>query len=44
MFFCFGIKTSFVELFEYFFDIPTVYIHVVRVYKYIIKKYYDTNI
>jgi len=40
----FGIKTSFTEVFEYLFNILTVYRHVVRVDEYIIKVDYNTNI
>ena len=40
----FNIKTSFIELFEHFFNMPVVYKHVVRVDKYIIKINYNTNI
>ena len=35
--FSFGIKASFAELFEYLFDIPVVYRHIIQVNKYIIK-------
>ena len=44
IFLCFGIKTSLVEMLEYFFNIPVVFRHVVWVDKYIIQIDYDTNI
>jgi len=40
----FKIETSFVELFEHFFDMLVVYKHVVRVDKYVIKINHNTNI
>lgn len=42
--FNFGIKAGFVELFEYLFDIPVVYRHIIQVDEYIIKIDYNINI
>ena len=42
--FCFGIKTSLAETLEYFFYMPVILGHVIRVDKYIIQIYNDTNI
>jgi len=39
----FRIETSFIQSFEHFFDILVVCINVTRVYKYIIKIDYNTN-
>jgi len=41
---CFGIETSFVKAFEYFFDILVICRHVVRVDKCIIKIDHNTDI
>jgi len=43
-FLCFGIKTSLVETFKYFFNMLVMFRHVVQVGEYIIQIYYDTNI
>jgi len=43
-FLCFGIETSLVEILEYFFYIPVVLGHVIRVDEYIIQIDHDTNI
>jgi len=43
-FLCFGIKTSLVEMLEYFFHMPVMLGHVIRVDEYIIQIDHDTNI
>jgi len=43
-FFCFGIKTSLTETLEYFFHMPVMLGHVIRVDKYIIQIDHNTNI
>jgi len=40
----FGIKTSLVEILEYFFNMPVVFGHVICIDEYIIQIYYDTDI
>ena len=40
----FGIKTSLAEILEYFFYMPVMFRHVIRVDKYIIQIDYDTDI
>jgi len=44
IFLCFGIKTSLTEILEYFFYIPVMLGHVIRVDKYIIQIDHDTDI
>jgi len=44
IFLCFGIKTSLAETLEYFFYIPVMFGHVIRVDKYIIQIDHDTDI
>jgi len=43
-FFCFGIKTSLVEMLKYFFHMPVMLGHVIQVDEYIIQIDHDTNI
>jgi len=43
-FFCFGIKTSLVEMLEYFFHMPVIFRHVIQVDEYIIQIDHDTDI
>jgi len=43
-FLCFGIKTSLVEMLEYFFHMLVMFGHVIRVDKYIIQIVHDTDI
>jgi len=43
-FLCFGIKMSFTELFEHFFDMLVMYRHVIGVYEYIIQIDHDIDI
>jgi len=43
-FLCFGIKTSFVEMLEYFFYMPVMLRHVIQVDEYIIQIDHNTNI
>ena len=43
-FLCFGIKTSLAETLEYFFHMPVMLGHVIRVDKYIIQIDHDTDI
>ena len=43
-FLCFGIKTSLVETLEYFFHMPVMLGHVIRVDEYIIQIDHNTNI
>jgi len=43
-FFCFGIKTSLVETLEYFFHMPVMFGHVIRVDEYIIQIDHNTDI
>ena len=43
-FLCFGIKTSFLETFKYFFNMLAMFEYVIQVDEYIIQIYYDTNI
>jgi len=40
----FGIKTNLAEMLEYFFNIPVMFRHVIRINEYIIQIDYDTNI
>jgi len=44
IFFCFSLKTSLVEMLEYFFNMLMVFGHIVWVDKYIIQIDYDTDI
>jgi len=44
IFLCFDIKTSLAEILEYFFYIPMMFRHVIRVNEYIIQIDHDTNI
>jgi len=44
VFLCFGIKTSLTEIFEYFFYMPVMLRHVIRVDEYITQIDYDTGI
>jgi len=43
-FLCFGIKTSLVEMLEYFFNMPVMFGHVIQVDEYIIQIDHDTDI
>ena len=43
-FFCFSIKTSLVEMFEYFFYMPVMFGHVIQVDEYTIQIDHNTNI
>jgi len=43
-FLCFGIKTSLAEMLEYFFHMPVMLGHVIRVDEYIIQIDHDTDI
>jgi len=43
-FLCFGIKTSLVEMLEYFFHMPVMLGHVIQVDEYIIQIDHDTDI
>jgi len=43
-FLCFGIKTSLAETLEYFFYMPVMFRHVIRVDEYIIQIDHDTDI
>jgi len=44
VFLCFGIKTNLVEILEYFFYMPVMLGHVIRVDEYIIQIDHNTNI
>jgi len=43
-FLCFGIKTSLIEMLEYFFYMPVMFRHVIQVDEYIIQIDYNTDI
>ena len=44
IFFCFSIKASFVEMLEYFFNMPVMFKYVIRVDEYIIQIDHNTDI
>jgi len=43
-FLCFGIKTSLAEMLEYFFHMPVMFGHVIRVDEYVIQIYHNIDI